>query len=165
MSELEARAARRGRRRPGAPESLAAAPDRSLSYRQLENPFEPLRVFSDDQIEAIHQAALEILETQGMKVLSADGRARYAAGGGKVDEDTMMVRLDRGLVGESLTRPPHALTLHALDAAHDVKLSGRHVAMAPTSRPPNIMDIENGRRAGTLQDFCNPIKLCQSVEV
>jgi trimethylamine--corrinoid protein Co-methyltransferase len=98
MSDLEARAARRGRRRPGAPESLAAAPDRSLGYRHLENPFEPLRVFSDDQIQAIHGAALDILETQGMKVLSADGRARYAAGGGQVDEDSMMVRLDRGLV-------------------------------------------------------------------
>jgi trimethylamine---corrinoid protein Co-methyltransferase len=165
MSELEARAARRGRRRPGAPESPAAAPDRSLGYRHLENPFEPLRVFSEDQIEALHGAALDILETQGMKVLSADGRARYAAGGGQVDEDSMIVRLDRGLVAESLSHTPRSLTLHALDAAHDAKLSGRHVAMAPTSGPPNIMDIENGRRAGTLQDFCNLMKLCQSFEV
>ncbi len=165
MSEIEARAARRGRRRPGAPETLAAAPDRSLSYRHLENPFEPLRVFSDDQIQALHGAALDILETQGMKVLSADGRARYAAGGGQVDEDSMVVRLDRGLVAESLSHTPRALTLHALDAAHDAQVSGRHVAMAPTSGPPNIMDIENGRRAGTLQDFCNLMKLCQSFEV
>jgi trimethylamine--corrinoid protein Co-methyltransferase len=34
--------------------------------------------------------------------------------------------------------------------------------MAPTSGPPNIMDIENGRRAGTLQDFCNLMKLCRT---
>ncbi len=37
--------------------------------------------------------------------------------------------------------------------------------MAPTSGPPNIMDIEAGRRAGTLVDFCNLMKLCQSFEV
>ncbi len=165
MSDLEARAARRGRRRPGAPEALAPAPDRSAAYRHLQNPFEPLRVFSDDQVNAVHQAALDILETQGMKVLSADGRARFAAGGAQVDEDSMLVRLDRGLVSESLARTPHELTLHGLEAAHDVPLSGRNVAMAPTSGPPNIMDIENGRRAGTLQDFCNLMKLCQSFEV
>ncbi len=165
MSDLEARAARRGRRRPGAPEALAPAPDRSAGYRHLQNPFEPLRVFSDDQVNAVHQAALDILETQGMKVLSADGRARYAAGGAQVDEDSMLVRLDRGLVTECLGRTPHELTLHGLEAIHDVPLSGRNVAMAPTSGPPNIMDIENGRRAGTLQDFCNLMKLCQSFEV
>lgn len=165
MSDLEARAARRGRRRPGAPEALAPTPDRARGYRHLQNPFEPLRVFSDDQVSAVHQAALDILETQGMKVLSADGRARYAAGGAQVDEDAMLVRLDRGLVAQSLSHAPHALTLHALDEGHDVPLSGRHVAMAPTSGPPNIMDIENGRRAGTLQDFCNLMKLCQSFEV
>jgi trimethylamine--corrinoid protein Co-methyltransferase len=165
MSDLEARAGRRGRRRPGAPEALAPAPDRSTGYRHLQNPFEPLRVFSDDQVNAVHQAALDILETQGMKVLSADGRARYAAGGAQVDEDSMLVRLDRGLVTECLGRAPHELTLHGLDTTHDVPLSGRNVAMACVSGPPNIMDIENGRRAGTLEDFCNLMKLCQSFEV
>jgi|KBSMisStaDraftv2_1062788.scaffolds.fasta_scaffold70516_2 trimethylamine--corrinoid protein Co-methyltransferase len=165
MSDHEVRSARRGRRRPGAPEAAAPAPDRTLKYRHLENPFEPLRVFSDDQIAAIHQGALEILEIQGMKVLAADGRARYAAGGAQVDEDSMMVRIDRGLVAQALSTTPRTLTLHGLDSAHDVPLNGRHVAMAPTSGPPNIMDIKDGRRAGTLVDFCNLMKLCQSFEV
>jgi trimethylamine--corrinoid protein Co-methyltransferase len=124
-----------------------------------------LRVFSDDQVEAIHQAALGLLETQGMKVLSADARRVYAGGGAQVDEATQMVRLDRGLVLQSLATTPHAVELHALDPAHNVLLGGRHVAMAPTSGPPNIMDIEHGRRAGTLIDFCNLMKLCQSYEV
>ena len=39
------------------------------------------------------------------------------------------------------------------------------MVVAPTSGPPNIMDIDNGRRAGTLVDFCNLMKLCQSFEV
>ncbi len=44
-------------------------------------------------------------------------------------------------------------------------IGGRSVCFAPTSGPPNIMDIHNGRRAGTLDDFCNLIKLCQSFDV
>jgi trimethylamine--corrinoid protein Co-methyltransferase len=165
MNERDERAARRGRRRPGGAESAPAPIDRSLSYRHLQNPFEPLRVFSDDQVESIHQAALGLLESQGMKVLSADARARYAAGGGSVDEASMLVRLDRGLVSQSLASTPHSVELHAVDPARNVMLGGRHVSMAPTSGPPNIMDIERGRRAGTLADFCNLMKLCQSFEV
>ena len=100
-----------------------------------------------------------------MKVLSVDARARYLAGGAEVDESTMMVRLDRGLVLKSLASTPHSVELHALDPARNVTLGGRHVAMASTSGPPNIMDIENGHRAGTLEDFCKLMKLCQSFEV
>ena len=164
MNDRTERGAHRGRRRPGAAEP-AATPDRTLTYRHLQNPFEPLRVYSDDQVATIHEAALGILENQGMKVLSADARLRYAAGGGLVDESTLMVRLDRGLVAKSLATTPHCVELHAGDPAHNAILGGRHVAMAPTSGPPNIMDIEHGRRAGTMVDFCNLMKLCQSFEV
>jgi len=164
MNERDERAGRRSRRRPGATESAPAVPDRSLAYRHLENPFEPLRVFSDDQVAAIHDAALTLLENQGMKVLAADGRARYAAGGAQVDEASMMVRIDRGLVAQSLASAPRGFSLHALDPERTVSLAGRGVAFAPTSGPPNIMDIERGRRAGTFEDFCNLMKLCQGFE-
>jgi len=44
-------------------------------------------------------------------------------------------------------------------------MGGRHVAFAPTSGPPNIMDTAGGRRAGTLEDFSNLMKLCQHFDV
>ena len=165
MNERDERAARRGRRRPGAPEPAPPAPERSLSYRHLQNPFEPLRVFSDDQVAAIHEAALGLLENTGMKVLAADARTRYGAGGAQVDEASQMVRIDRGLIAQSLATTSPSVTLHALDPARSVVLGGRNVALAPTSGPPNIMDTEHGRRAGTLEDFSNLMKLCQSFDV
>ena len=165
MNEIGERAARRARRRPGVAESAAAAPPRALGYRKLENPFEPLKVFSADQVESIHQAALGILERQGMKVLSARARASYAAGGATVDDDTLMVRIDRGLVAQALATAPSAVELHALDPGYNVIMGGRHVSLASTSGPPNIMDTEHGRRAGTLEDFRQLMKLCQSFEV
>ena len=45
---------------------------RTVDYHNLTNPFPPMAVFSDDRIEAMHQAALELLETLGIKVLLAD---------------------------------------------------------------------------------------------
>src|SRR5271165_3014738 len=93
---------RRSRRRPGASDVSHAVFDRTGPYRHLRNPFVPLKVFSDDQVAAIHEAALHILERQGMKVLSADARVRYRNAGAEVDEATMIVKLDRGLVSASL---------------------------------------------------------------
>ena len=165
MKEREEQSGRRNRRRPGAAEVSHAVFDRTRSYRHLRNPFEPLRVFSDDQVAAMHEAALTMLETQGMKVLSADARRLYARAGAEVDESTLMVRIDRGLVDASLATAPHDIMLHALDPERHVPLSDRRVAFAPTSGPPNIMDSMRGRRAGTLEDFCNLVKLCQSFEV
>src|SRR5580693_1210585 len=166
MRQSEETLGRRSRRRPGTGEAASHAVfDRTRAYRHLRNPFEPMKVFSDDQVAAIHDAALTMLETQGMKVLSADARARYRNAGALVDEATQIVRLDRGLVGASLATTRHDITLHTVDAERNVPLSNGCVAFAPTSGPPNIMDTARGRRAGTLEDFCNIMKLCQSFEV
>jgi trimethylamine--corrinoid protein Co-methyltransferase len=166
MSELESGSLRRGtgRRRP-APAAAAPVPERSRAYRRLENPFVPPRIYSDDQVAAIHVAALTLLENLGMKVLSAIGRKRYADAGASVDESTQVVRIDRGMVAKALATTPSEFTFHTPDPEFNVKIGGRHVCFAPTSGPPNIMDIHNGRRAGTVEDFRNLIKLCQTFDV
>jgi trimethylamine--corrinoid protein Co-methyltransferase len=156
---------RRNRRRPGLADVSHAVFDRTRSYRHLRNPFEPMRVFSDDQVAAMHEAALTLLETQGMKVLSADARVLYRQAGAQVDEATLVVRLDRRLVADSLSTAPRDFTMHSVDPERHVPLSPGCVAFAPTSGPPNIMDTERGRRSGTLDDFTNMVKLCQSFEV
>lgn len=163
MSEPTERSERRGRRAQKATNDPVA--ERRRRYRHLINPFNYQTVFSDDEINAMHESALGILENQGMRVLSERGRKGYKAAGAEVNEDTFMVRMDRGLVLEALANTPKELTLHAGQAEWTMPLSGRHVAFAPTSGPPNIMDTENGRRAGTIEDFTNIIKLCQMTDV
>src|SRR6202050_568564 len=83
-----------------------APPLRSMRYRNLVNPFTPVRIFSDDQVESMHAAALGILERQGMRVLSPRGRAVLAAGGATVDESSQMVRLDSDPVAGAVARGP-----------------------------------------------------------
>ena len=166
MTEHQDRTERRaGRRRPQSATAAEPAADRSRSYRHLTNPFEPLKVFSEDEVASIHEAALMILENQGMRVLSERARLAYAAGGADLDPATHMVRFDRGLVAQCLSTTPREVTLHAKDPARHMPMSGKHVVFAPTSGPPNIMDLKHGRRAGTFEDFSNIMKLCQSFEV
>jgi len=165
MTQDDSASPRRNRRRPGTTAAADMAPPRSLAYRHVVNPFEPLRIYSDDQVAAIHDAALTLLENQGTKVLSAPARLRYAQGGAEVDEATQVVRLDRALIAKALATTPSEFTFHALNPELNVPMGGRHLCFAPTSGPPNIMDTVHGRRAGTLEDFQNLIKLSQSFDV
>jgi trimethylamine--corrinoid protein Co-methyltransferase len=165
MSEENRDKVRRTRRRPSTTVSTPAAESRSRHYRNLRVPFEPWRVFSDDRVEALHNAALGILEDQGIKVLSADARARFRLAGATVDDATETVRIDRGLVAESLTHAPRQIKLHSRNPARTVSLEPRALTFAPVSGPPHIMDLAGGRRNGTLADYANGVRLCQAFEV
>ena len=140
--------------RSSADVSYAVFDLQTRSYRHLRNPFTPMKVFSDDQVAAIHEAALVMLETQGMNyVVRRCARLLYRRAGAEIDEATLMVRLDRELVGASLKTAPRDITLHAVDPGRHVPLSNQSVAFAVTSGPPNIMDTAGGRRAGASRGF------------
>ena len=48
---------------------------KQLPWQQLVNPYSPIEVLSADQIEAIHQSSLALLERTGMRVLHEEGSA------------------------------------------------------------------------------------------
>ena len=145
------RSERRSRRRPAA-EEQSRKPERALAYRQLVNPFAPLRVFSEDQVEEMHQAALRVLEELGMRVLLPEARACYKAAGAEVDESSGMVRLDRGLVTEALAKAPGVIDLVARTPDRSIKIGGGHVVFLPVAGPPHVSDSDRGTRPVTLAD-------------
>ena len=70
----------RPRRRESPRAGAAGHEARSIHYRNLVNPFEPVRLFSDDEIESLHDAALGLLERQECACFPA--RPRGARRGG-----------------------------------------------------------------------------------
>lgn len=149
---------RRRRPRPG-------ASGRSIDYTRLTNPFEPIRVFTDDQVEAIHQNALRILQEIGMRLLHQDGRARLRAAGASVDDETMIVRFGRDLVENALAAAPRTVELIAGSAARNVTLGGRSVAFLSVAGAPHASDIDRGKRPGTLADLEDFVRLTQSFDI
>jgi trimethylamine--corrinoid protein Co-methyltransferase len=138
---------------------------RSARYRHLVNPFEPARIFSDDQVESLHLAALGLLERKGMRVLSSRGRTALAAAGAEVDESSQMVRLDRGLIAKALTTVPAEVELVARNAQRSVRAGGRHVVFAPVAGPPSVSDLARGKRTGSIEHFRDFVRLAQSFDV
>src|ERR1700742_1826213 len=157
----------RARRRESTRGAAAAGGEgtRSSRYRNLKNPFIPTRVFSDDQVESLHQMALGMLETQGMRVLSPRGRAAFAAAGAQVDESTHMVRLDRGLVAKALATVPSEVELIARNPYRNCRVGGPHVVFAPVAGPPAVLESDGKKHSGSMADFHDFVKLSQAYDV
>ena len=155
----------RPRRRPRRDASGAGVPAGRRSYRALRNAMTLQRSFSDDQVEHIHATALRVLEELGIRVLNAEARALLAQAGAKVDEASAMVRIDRGLVARALATAPGRFTLAGAVPDRDVAIGGDAAAFVCVGGPPNVTDIERGKRPGTLDDMRDFIRLSQHFEV
>ncbi|AWD20247.1 trimethylamine methyltransferase family protein [Fuscovulum blasticum] len=149
---------RPGGRRRGAAQGVPQRP-----FGQVERTFAAARVISDDQVAAIHDAALTLLATQGMRVLSPEAQALYAAAGARVEDQT--VRLDPGLVTERLATVPARFTLEARNRAKSLKLGGGFCIYASVGGPAYVMDNDRGRRDGTFAEMVDFLRLVQSLNV
>ncbi len=152
---------RRSRRR----EDRAGAPARQVDYRTLKNPFPPMAVFSDDEIAAMHQAALTALETLGVRVLLPEARALYRAGGARVDETEEMVWIGREMVEAALASAPRSILCRGGARHRDVTLELGRLAFQPGAGCPHATDLKRGRRPGTEADYRELVTLTQAFDV
>ena len=132
-----------------------------LPWSRVTTPYAPLEVLSADQVEAIHEASLRILEELGIELMSARARAALRDAGAQVDDGSGTVRLDRGLVGALVERAPEAFDLTSRNPAKTLTLGGNHINFGLVAGPPNVHDAERGRRAGNIADYCDFIRLAQ----
>src|SRR3546814_18893568 len=72
-------------RRPG--RDRQAGPGQ-LAWRAVENPLPPVEVLSADQVEAIHEASLRVLEEVGMDFLHPEALAILKQAGAAVEAGT-----------------------------------------------------------------------------
>lgn len=156
----------RGRRRRGRG-GADAAPEvkREVNYRQLRNPFPAMNVFSEDEITNMHETALRMLEELGMKVLHAEARKIYAAGGARVDEDTEMVFIGRDMIEAALTSAPRSIQCRAGARERDITLELGSLVFQAGAGAPNATDLERGRRPGSERDYIEYLQLTHHFDV
>ena len=147
--------------RPDRARRRRAADIVQMPWRQLVNPLAPVRLISDDAVEAIHEAALKLLEDVGVRCALPEARDIFRRAGALVDEADQRVRLGRDIVAAGLLTVPAELTLTPRNPAHAVRMGGAHLATAAVLGPPNCTDLGRGRRSGTLADLSELLKLTQ----
>ncbi|MBA2639941.1 MAG: trimethylamine methyltransferase family protein [Nocardioidaceae bacterium] len=144
----------RRRHRDAAPAGPTQPP-----WRVPRRTFAPVRVVSDDQLEAIHQASLRVLAETGIDFLHPTARVRWAEAGADVAGDR--VRLDPALVDSLVSKAPESFRLHARNPIHDVEIGGDAVVFGAVASAPYVGDATGGRREGNLHDFTELVRLSQ----
>ena len=128
-------------------------------YRQKKNPFQPLNIFSEDEIESIHEASLKVLRDTGMDIQSPRAVEVLRKAGASIDSDGKRVRFESGFIMEKIATTPSEFTLHGRYKERHVHVGGRSVINTMVSSAPNVSDLERGRILGNFEDYTNLIKL------
>lgn len=134
-------------------------------WTQFRNPFPKARLVSDDQVETIHLAALDILERIGIRCQVKEARDILAKAGARVDESDGRVWLGREIVEAALQTVPSETLLTPRNPGRAVKLGHDDFTTAAVLGPPNCTNLVRGRRSGSLADMGELLKLTQFFNV
>ena len=120
------------------------------------------RVLSDDQIEELHFATLEVLRRTGVIVREPEGRALLKKAGCWVNDER--VRFPAHLIEWALRTASPRVILCDRNGAPAMYLEGYKVYYGTGSDCPNMIDPYTGeRRQGVLQDIVNFARLVDAL--
>ena len=122
--------------------------------------FAPL---SANEVQAIHEAALELLETVGMA--KATPRVRQAAlAHGCRQDGAGRLRFPRFVVEDCLKRAAKTFTVHGRDPAHDFEARNGHVNFATGGAAVTILDRDTrSYRPSVLTDLFDLARVAQDL--
>jgi len=122
----------------------------------------PVEVLSEEGLATIEHNADTILEQVGVIFRDApDARELFKRAGADVDGE--LVRFPRGLCRQLVqATAPREFDQVARNPANTVHIGGMATVLAPAYGPPFVLDLDRGRRYGTIADFRNFVKLAQS---
>ena len=151
---------RRGRKK--APVDSAAI--RQIDRKEIRNRFAPIEPLDPEQLEFIHNISLRILEEEGVEVLGDQALALFRKSGASVD-DSGVVRIDRGLLLETIAQAPEKFTMTPRNPERAIQVGGNVINFGLVSGTPNVHDNINGRRAGNFEDYKKLISFGQYFNV
>ena len=118
-------------------------------------------ILGEESLQKIEATAERILAEVGIDIRDDDEcLEKFRQSGARVDG--LRVRFEPGHVRELLKTAPREFTQHARNPARNVQIGGKNIVMAPSYGSPFVMDLDRGRRYGTLDDFQNFVKLAYS---
>ncbi|SIO53703.1 trimethylamine---corrinoid protein Co-methyltransferase [Rhodovulum sp. ES.010] len=126
----------------------------------------PYEIIGDDALSRIEATAERIMAEIGIEFREDAETVRlFRAAGAEIAEtaaDTWRLRFPPGMIREILSTAPGRFTQLARNSANSVEIGGDSVVLAPAYGSPFVMDLDRGRRYGTIQDFENFVRLAQS---
>lgn len=120
---------------------------------------------SDDDIQYVHDASLEILDQTGLLVRNEKARRRFAEHGARVDHETEIVQIPPTVVEEFRLMVPPTITLRGRDPSKDITFPRELPVVATASSAPDFVDPVSGEtRRATSSDIANIAHLINQLE-
>jgi len=126
--------------------------------------FKPLEILTEEQIEAIHQGTLDVLERTGLRIEHKRALKLLEKNGCYVDYDNNRVRFPPGLVEESLRKCPSSFRMKARNPKNDVIVGGDIVTFI-TFPGMQTADLDTWEpRAATKQEYYDGVTVLDVLE-
>jgi trimethylamine--corrinoid protein Co-methyltransferase len=110
-----------------------------------------LKILSDDQLNQIQSATLEILEEVGIFCPSNKALSIYAEHGAHVDLETQIVKLPNSIVLEAMSHAPRFYNLGSRSVDHDLNLDGSTTYIATDGTGVETIDFNTNQRRSSVK--------------
>ena len=110
-----------------------------------------LNILSEADVQRIHTATLDVIESVGVRFPSEKALGILEANGATIDRETQIAKIPGQVVEDALKQAPPIYTLAARDPAQDLPLDGKHVFLGTDGCCIEVIDAFTGERRRTLK--------------
>ncbi|TXT58401.1 MAG: hypothetical protein BAJALOKI2v1_380012 [Promethearchaeota archaeon] len=125
-----------------------------------------LEVFTNDEIEQIHSATMELLSNVGIKIDSKETQELLTDHGAELEEDSDFVKFPESMVNEQLKNVPSSFKLYGPDGSFNFEVNTSTSQYATIGTPIQMYDPKGkkGVRKSVLEDTIKQIKIVDSLK-
>lgn len=154
------------RRRSRTERTIAPGQNPHLRVPYIVRGIPTFDLLDEGSLEKIEAAADRILAEIGIEFRDDPETVRlFEEAGGRVttlSNDRWNIKFEPGMIRGLLKSAPAKFFQHARNPNNSVEIGGDAVVFAPSYGSPFVMDLDKGRRYGTIEDFRNFVRLGQS---
>ena len=158
MSEI------RNKRSGGRLRNTRRASSKKMHQTEWRNPINcdaPTEPLPEEGVIAIHNAAMKVLEEVGIEFINEEAKSYLKQAGCHVNPTSDTVKMDRDWVLEMIAHAPSEFTITPRNPDRSINIGGKHIVFVNVSSPPNVMDLDRGRRVGDFESFKDLLKFTQ----
>jgi trimethylamine--corrinoid protein Co-methyltransferase len=123
----------------------------------------PLTLLSDEAVERIHRATLQILEAVGLWLPNEEVLQLLEAAGARVDFKNQVARYPADMVTAAIDKFPGSISWYARNPENTIQLDGTRAHFSMPDSALNIIDANGKRRPGVLKDGEDICRLCDAL--
>ena len=150
----------RDRRNRGGGRRERRAASQETAVAKMVQPLHNLPIYeiaTEEGLEKIHHASMEILSEVGIAFLDDESQAILKENGVEVRDD--IAYFDPAHVESLVAQAPSTFTQLARNPDNNLTIGGNHLCFAPVYGPPFVHSLDRGRREAMLSDFQNFVQL------